>query len=124
MRAWSSYIPPKSAPAWRRQFGVVACVLALVVTLFGHIEIAGAAAPGQDAAVVSMSKIDRSEGHAGYSPAPDCVLQGHCSLQALLPLPLPGAPLAAEPVGIAPDQLAQGRTTAPQHHPPKAPRVP
>ncbi len=121
MHAWSRSISPKAPPAWRQRVGVVACLLALAVALFGHIEVAGAAAPGQDAAVVSLSKIDSPDGHARSSLSPHCVLQGHCSLQALLPLALPGTPASAEPVGISPDQFALGRTTAPQHHPPKAP---
>lgn len=118
MQVWSTSIPAKAR--WRWRAGVMACLMALAVGLFGHIEAAGATGLGHQTVIVSGAPAD---GHPGSSLSTHCMLQGHCSLQALLPLSLPGTSRSADLVVISPDQLALGRTTAPQHHPPKAPRL-
>lgn len=111
-------IPTRRA-TWRRGGAILVCVLAVLVTLLGHVEYPLAAPVHAGQAIVT---VDPGHGHpdAGAgTEAPHCLHHGACPGQWMLPR---GAalvpPIPARPEITAP-RIGSGRTVPPLRRPPR-----
>lgn len=104
---------------WRRRLGVFACLLALALALFGHIETSEAVSLDAGTAIVTLAHADGPADHDGIAAPQHCSHQVQCSFHALLPSPLSADALAARRAGVSADRLGDSRAISPRGHPPK-----
>lgn len=106
-------------PVWRRQLGVFACLLAVALALFGHIETSEAVSADSQTAIVMLAQAEGPAEHSNEAPPLHCYHHAQCSFHALLPSPLPVSALAARRVGVSANHLGDSRAVSPLRHPPK-----
>ena len=104
---------------WHRRVGVLLCLVALVFSLFGHIEAAEARSFEAQPTVVAFDHFDDAADHGAGTTSHHCLHQGQCTLQAVLPsdkLPNVSGMTRTKP---AADHLGMSRVISPHGHPPK-----
>jgi len=103
----------------RHRLGVVVCLLALFISMFGHIEVLVA----NDMAVWHIDGIadaaelpsDRHD-TASHQQCPQHI---QCSIQAVLPVGPAVSPNGSNAAEAVPEQVSGNRTISPLRHPPK-----
>lgn len=109
----------KRRPVWRRQLGVCACLLALALALFGHIETPEAASVDTTTAVVMLTHADGPSEHGSTAAPQHCLHHAQCSFHALLPSSPSVKALAAGSVSVSAAHFADSRAVSPHRPPPK-----
>jgi hypothetical protein len=109
----------KRRPIWRRQLGVFACLLALALALFGHIETSEAVSVDTKTAVVMLTHTDGPAEHGSAAAPQHCLNHTQCSFHALLPSSPSVNTLAAGRLGVSANHLGDSRAVSPHRHPPK-----
>jgi len=102
-----------------RRFGTALCLLAVMLTLLGHVEPVSASAL-IDGYSLSTGDHATNTGPDHSSPATQqhCFNSGHCSLHAILPMASAECRRDVNILQSSPRRLAKGRAITPYHRPP------
>lgn len=104
---------------WGRKLGVFACLLALALALFGHIDAPEAASVDANVAVMMLTHADGPAEHGSSAALQHCNYHTQCSFHVLLPL-LPSVTiLDARGVRASRDHLRDSLAFTPLGPPPK-----
>lgn len=109
-------------PGWRRDGRVLACLLAVLLLLFGYAEQPLAEALVSEMTVAAAGDADGAAHDQGGDHSVDhggCMHHGHCSFQALMPEAPGVAALVAIARAFADDQFGRDRFVVPWRRPPK-----
>jgi hypothetical protein len=118
MRPLSS--PSVKRRSWRRQFGVLTCLVALAVALFGHIETPEASPVNAQETVAILGHVDGAADHDSKAALHHCMHQSQCTFHAVLPSnPLPDD-FSVIRKRLAADLSGATRAISPHRRPPKS----
>lgn len=106
--------------SWHRRLGVLACLVALAVALFGHMEAPEASPVNAQETIAILSHVDGASDHDSKAVPHHCMHQSQCTFQAVLPSnPLPDD-FSVIRKRLAVDQSGPTRAVSPHRRPPKS----
>lgn len=105
----------------RHHFGVIVCLIALLLAVFAHVELpSAAAAQTQPAAISFVANVEHAMDGSGSVSANHCVQHAQCAFHALVPMASDDLPTVAVDVTFVAFESGRDRSVSPQPHPPKA----
>ena len=117
MRPLSS--PSVKRRSWYRQLGVLACLLALAVALFGHMETPEASPVTAQETVAILGHADGAAEHDSKAVPHHCTHQSQCTFHAVLPSNPLTDDFSVTRTSLAVDLSGSTRAISPHRHPPK-----
>ena len=106
-----------------RRLGVVVCLVALLLAVFGHVDPASAALAADGYSVMTDDHAATTGDHGGVAAVHHCVHSGHCAFHTLLPAATGlGALRSAAPRRSA-CQRGKGRAVSPWRRPPSTTEI-
>jgi len=104
---------------WRRQLGVVLCIVALAFTVFGHSGSPEAGPLEGKSMIVELLHAQGAGHHDAEGGAQHCMHQSQCTVQAVLPSEHFPDGFGLTRARLAADLLGSSRAVSPRRHPPK-----